>query len=306
GITYPIENVRKLVVTAKEQVSTAMTTKRLYFGIPVGSAGFWTSEEVWEKAKGEVDADAMKGRRLHLSLDLSQKNDLTAVSGCWEGDILAAKTWYWTREYEVEKRTAEDHIPYRDLAESGKITITPGRVIDYSFVAKQIVDLCGSQDVVQMAVDAAHLEKLLEEFTKQGFSHWLYAGPDEPEGVGLKIVKHKQGMQVPFKGMAKKGSDDKSQAVDYLCMPTSITHLEDKMLSEQIVIDSNKLTDICASNTVVRMDAMANRMFDKNVSRGRIDGMVTIAMAVGSAASAMEGQSSGSYLDDKDSEMIVL
>jgi phage terminase large subunit-like protein len=78
------------------------------------------------------------------------------------------------------------------------------------------------------------------------------------------------------------------------------------MLNEQIEIDSNKLTDICASNTVVRMDAMSNRMFDKNVSRGRIDGMVTIAMAVGSAASAMEGRDSSSYLDEDDSEMIVL
>lgn len=293
GITYPIENVRKLVVTAREQISTALTTKRLYFGIPVGSAGFWTSEEIWEKAKGEVDEIEMKGRRLHLSLDLSQKNDLTAVSGCWEGETLAVKTWYWTREFEVDERTTADHIPYRELDEAGKITITQGRVIDYSFVAKQIIELCGSQDVVQMAVDAAHLEKLLEEFTKQGFAHWLYAGPDESEGVGLKIVKHKQGMQVPFKGMGKKkGGDDNSQAVDYLCMPTSITQLEDGMLNERIVIDSNKLTDICASNTVVRMDAMANRMFDKNVSRGRIDGMVTIAMAVGSASGAMEGEKS--------------
>jgi phage terminase large subunit-like protein len=292
GITYPIENVRKLVVTAREQISTALTTKRLYFGIPVGSAGFWTSEEIWEKAKGEVDEVKMKGRRLHLSLDLSQKNDLTAVSGCWEGQKFAVKTWYWTREFEVDERTTADHIPYRELAATGKITITKGRVIDYSFVAKQIIDLCGSQDVVQMAVDAAHLEKLLEEFTKQGFAHWVYEGPDEPEGVGLKIVKHRQGMQVAFKSLGKKQkpSDEKSQtsAIDYLCMPTSITQLEDKMLNEQIEIDGNKLTDICASNTVVRMDAMSNRMFDKNVSRGRIDGMVTIAMAVGSAASAME------------------
>lgn len=287
GITYPIENVRKLVVTAKEQISTAMTTKRLYFGIPIGSAGFWCSELAWDECQADIDEDGMLGRKLHLSLDLSQKNDLTALSGCWEGETLAVKTWYWTREFEIEDRSTADFIPYRELAEDGKITITPGRVIDYSFVVSQISDVCARHDVVQMVVDAAHLEKLMEEMERQGFQHWLYQGPDEPEGLGLKIVKHKQGLQVSFDG-------------DHLCMPTSITQLEDHMLKGTIEIDRNRLTTICASNTVVRMDGMANKMFDKNVSRGRIDGMVTIAMAVGSAVSAMEGFSAGSYLDEDD------
>lgn len=291
GITYPIENVRKLVVTARNQISTALTTKRLYFGIPVGSAGFWTSEDAWEACQGEVDEAGMDGRRLHLALDLSQKNDLTALSGCWEGPDLAVKTWYWTREFEIEDRTAADHIPYRTIEAAGQLEITPGRVIDYSFIAKKISDVCASHDVVQMAVDAAHLEKLMEEMTRQGFAHWLYEGPEEPEGSGLKIVKHKQGLQVSFGG-------------DHLCMPTSITQLEDHMLSGKVVIDENKLTTICASNTVVRMDAMANKMFDKNVSRGRIDGMVTVAMSVGSAVSTMDAQDGSSYLDSAD--MVVL
>lgn len=285
GITYPIENVRKLVVTAKEQISTALTTKRLYFGIPIGVAGFWTSELAWEESQGYVDESKMKGRKLHLGLDLSQKNDLTALSGCWEGEKLQVKTWYWTREFEIADRSIADQIPYRDIEALGQVTITAGRVIDYSFVAKQIADFCEAHDVVQMAVDAAHLEKLMEEMAKQGFAHWLYEGPDEPEGVGLKIVKHKQGLHVSFDA-------------DHLCMPTSITQLEDHMLSGKIVIDSNKLTDRCASNTVVRTDAMANKMFDKNVSRGRIDGMVTIAMSVGSAVSSMEASKDVSYLDD--------
>lgn len=283
GITYPIENVRKLVQTAKHQISTALTTKRLYFGIPVGSAGFWTSEVAWDAVQGSVDPDKMNGRPLHLALDLSQKNDLTALSGCWEGDKLAVKTWYWSREFEIEARTAADHIPYREIEADGEMEITKGRVIDYSFVAKRIVDLCSAQKVVQMAVDAAHLEKMLEAFDDQGFQYWLYEGPDAPEGRGLKIVRHRQGLNVSFDS-------------DHLCMPTSITQLEDRMLKETVVLDRNRLTTICASNTVIRADAMANKMFDKNTSRGRIDGMVTIAMAVGSAQSTMDARGAKSYL----------
>lgn len=275
GITFPVENVRSLVETAKNQISTQLSTLRLYFGVPVGSAGFWTSEKAWEEAKGEVDEDSMIGRRLHLSVDLSQKNDLTALSGCWEGDTLDVKTWYWTREYEIASRTAADHIPYRQLEAAGDIEITPGRTIDYSFIAQKIVDLCSRHNVAQMAIDSAHIERLFEAFSEIGFQYWEFQGPDERPGTGLKVVRHMQGRTVSFDGKR-------------LCMPKSIIQLEDHMLNGTVRIDSNRLTEICASNSVVRADGQANRWFDKDHSRGRIDGMVTICMAVGSATSAME------------------
>lgn len=294
GITYPVENVRQIVETAKHQISTQLMAKRLYFGIPVGSAGFWTSEQAWDECKARVDEAEMEGRKLHLALDLSQKNDLTALSGCWEGDTLAVKTWYWTREFEIEERTTLDHIPYRELEAAGEIHVRAGRVIDYSFVAKQIADVCGRHDVVQMAVDSAHMEKLLEAMQNQGFAYWIYEGPNEPEGVGLKIIRHKQGKQVSF------DVSEKEVQSKFLYMPTSITQLEDHMLSGTVVIDDSRLTTICASNAVVDQDAMANKMFDKMRSRGRIDGMVTTAMAVGSATTVMAGREVNSYLDDGD------
>ncbi|MEL7282118.1 MAG: terminase TerL endonuclease subunit [Pseudomonadota bacterium] len=273
GLTYPIENVRKLVVTAKQQISTQMTTKRLYFGIPVGSAGFWTSEEAWKDAQATVDEEKVQGRRVHLSLDLSQKNDLTAVSACWEGPILDVKTFYWTREFEIDERSTADHIKYREMKEQGFIEITPGRVIDYAFVAAKIIDFCAKHEVVQMAIDGAHIEKLCEEFARANFAY--YMGDEEEAGSGLRVVSHKQGMTVSF--------DAK-----YLCMPTSITQLEDHLLKKTVRIARNKVTSYCARNAIIRADPHGNRMFDKNRSRGRIDGMVTIAMAVGSATAALE------------------
>lgn len=282
GITYPIDNVRKLVVTAKQQISTQLTTKRLYFGIPVGSAGFWTSEQAWKEVQGRVDEAKMVGRRAHLSLDLSQKNDLTALSVAWEGEKVEVKTWYWTREFEIEERTTADAIPYRELEAAGLIEITPGRVIDYSFIAKKVMDFCDQHNVVRLAVDSTKLEDLLDEFKEQGFSYWL-EGESEDNG-GLSVVRHKQGLSVSF--------DRK-----FLDMPTSITALEDRMLKGSVVVDSSKLTGICARNAIIRSDAFGNRMFDKDRSRGRIDGVVTLAMAVGSASAAMEETTSGTPWD---------
>lgn len=285
GLTYPVENVRKLVVTAKQQISTQLTTKRLYFGIPVGSAGFWTSQTAWNDCQGKVDESKMQGRRCHLALDLSQKNDLTALSACWEGETLEVKSWYWTREFEVEERSTQDAINYRELAAEGLITITPGRVIDYTYIAAQIIDFCGRHDVVQMAIDSAHMEKLVEKFDDAGFQYWIWEGDDKQAGIGLKIVRHKQGTTVSFDGK-------------FLCMPTSIIQLEDRMLKGSIVIDRNKVTGICAKNAITRADGFGNRMFDKDRSRGRIDGVVTLAMAVGAAVHSQENAPSSPWDDE--------
>src|SRR5690606_23731989 len=101
GVTYPIDNVRKRVNTARLMLSEALSTKRLYFGIPVGTEGFWTTQEAWDSCQDVVDEAAMIGLPCWLGLDLSKKNDLTALSACWKGQKagkphLFVKTWYFT------------------------------------------------------------------------------------------------------------------------------------------------------------------------------------------------------------------
>ncbi|WP_282026849.1 terminase large subunit [Limimaricola cinnabarinus] len=290
GITYPIDNVRKEVETSRNMISTALTTKRLYFGIPVGTAGFWIAEDAWEGTQGEVNEAEMVGRKLHLSLDLSEKNDLTALSGCWEGENLPVKTWYWTTEARIDERSTADQIPYREIAEQDQITITPGAVIDYSFVVRQIMDICAKHDVEQMVVDTKYIDNLISAADSVGFDCWMYKGPDEPSGRGLRLVSHAQGGKVVFEERM-------------LCMPHSMRHLEDAILKGALTIDRNRITTICASNAVVQSDAFKNKFFHKNKSRGRIDGMVTIAMAVGSAASNMDAKTR-SYLEEED--LIIL
>ena len=289
GITYPVENVRKEVETSRQMISTALTTKRLYFGIPVGTAGFWISEDAWESTQGAIDEREMEGRKLHLSLDLSEKNDLTALSGCWEGETLNVKTWYWTCEGRIAERSTADKIPYRQYEEIGDLSVTKSLIIDYSFVVEQVQKICARHNVVQMAVDSAFIGNFIRECDIAGFPVWLYEGEDS-KGVGLKIVRHPQGGRVVF--------EEKS-----LCMPISMRHLTDHVLKGTLVIEKNKVTTICASNAVVVSDAFKNQWFDKRKSRGRIDGMVTIAMAVGSATSSMES-GDPSYLEGAD--MVVL
>jgi phage terminase large subunit-like protein len=75
-------------------------------------------------------------------------------------------------------------------------------------------------------------------------------------------------------------------------MPRSIERLEDRILNGTITIDSSPVTYSCAANAQIDSDGQGNRCFDKKRSRGRIDGVVTLAMAVG-AATMVEPEDAG-------------
>lgn len=280
GITFPVENIRGEVNTSKVLLSTAQSVKRLYFGIPVGSVDFWIAEEAWRAVQGDVDPQKLKGRKCWLSLDLSQKNDLTALTGVWEApngdreDHLWAKTWYWTTKEGLADRARRDVAPYDKWVEWGYLTAVPGAIIDKTFVAAQVQAICAEHEVEFLAFDPAGMGDFIKACDEIGFAVWKLEGPDKPQGVGLKLVSHAQGTRVVF--------EDKQ-----LCMPRSVERLEDRVLNGGITIDKSPVTNMCAANAMVVSDAQKNRAFDKRKSRGRIDGLVTIAMSVGAASSEL-------------------
>ncbi|MDB5540536.1 MAG: terminase [Devosia sp.] len=284
GITFPRENIEGMVNTAKQMLSTALSTKRLYFGIPVGATEFWIAEDAWLAVQGEVDPARLKGCKCWLSLDLSKKNDLTALTGAWldAKGHLWEKTWYWTVRDRLKERSIADQAPYVEWVAANLITAVDGAVIDKTFIAAEVAKLCAEHDVQFLAFDPAGIADFIAACEEIGFPVWKFEGPDKPEGTGLKLVSHAQGKLVRF--------EDKQ-----LTMPRSIERFEDRILAKTITIEDSPVTTSCAANAHVVSDGQENRAFDKERSRGRIDGLVTSAMAAGAADNEL-GEDHG--LDD--------
>lgn len=287
GITYPVTNIREAVESARTLLSTASSVKRLYFGIPLGAADFWIDEESWAAVLGTVDDEKMaelRGCKCWLSLDLSKKNDLTALTATWidaDGKIWS-RTWYWTTKAGLADRATADHAPYDEWVEAGHLAAVGGATIDYTFVAAQVQRLCNDHDVEELVFDPAKMADFETACDEIGFPAWRFQGPDKPEGQGLRLVSHAQGKLVRF--------EDKQYT-----MPRSITRLEDRILNKTIVIDNSPVTYMCAANAALDSDGMENRCFDKKRSRGRIDGIVTIAMGVGAADNVPLGSGPSVY-----------
>lgn len=285
GITFPVENIRGEVNTARLLTSTAMSVKRLYFGIPTGAVDFWIAEEAWAAVQGGVNPDDFRGCPCWLSLDLSKKNDLTSLTAVWLKDgKLYAYTWYWTTKDGLPDRERATSAPLAQWVADGYLAAVPGAVIDKTFVATVVAELFDQHEVEFLAFDAAMIEDFIAACEQIGFPVWRWKGPKEPEGEGLKLVAHAQGTRIMF--------EDRQ-----LCMPRSIERLEDAILEKRITVDDNPVTYFCAGNAYVHADGQANRMFDKNRSRGWIDGLVTLAMGTGAALANEKPTAPSVYAD---------
>jgi phage terminase large subunit-like protein len=288
GITFPIENVRIEVNSARNSVGMRLSTERLYFGVPVGSSEYWIDLDVWEAVQGEVLVEDAGDADLYLSLDLSKKNDLTALGIGWldRKGILQATVQYWKPKEKLKEKAEEDHAQYVEWAAAVPplLNLVPGRSIEYEFIAVLIKKLVASHNVAALVVDPAYLTDFRKACENVGLDVWVW-DPEGDVGTGLKIMIHGQGRL----GMASKKA---------LWMPRSLQKFEDRILQNRIVIDESPVTKWCSGNAAIQPDAQNNRFFIKKHQRGRIDGMTVLAMLSGAVDLVDMGEQS--FLDGEE------
>jgi hypothetical protein len=233
GITFPIENIRGEVNTARSALDGDVGQAALLRD-PNWVGRFLDRRGGVGRGSRRRSTRQRCGRKCWLSLDLSQKNDLTALTAVWldEDGHLWAKTWYWTTKDGLADRAKSDNAPYEQWVEDEGVDIDAvnGAVIDKTFVAAKVKEFISENDNVEfLAFDPAGIGDFIAACEQIGFPVWKWEGHDEPEGVGLKLVSHAQGTRIIF--------EDKQ-----LCMPRSIERLEDRILTKGITIDSSPVT----------------------------------------------------------------
>ena len=92
--------------------------------------------------------------------------------------------------------------------------------------------------------------------------------------------------------LAKAGFSDEELArfvefgQGFASMSPALRDLESDLLTKKILHGNHPVMNMCAANAVVQSDPAGNRKLAKNKSSGRIDGMVSLAMAKSVAATA--------------------
>jgi phage terminase large subunit-like protein len=228
------------------------------------------AEEPQERFDTRFPLIVRQKKRCFLGLDLSEKNDLTALGHVWPDDNggFDALMKFWTPKDTIEQRELKDRVPYAAWVKAQELDAAPGPTIDYEFVASYIAQLLETHDVQGLAFDQWHIASLRKEFDRIGVQNHVH-GTDERE-IGLKLVRHGQG----FMGGASEHT---------LWMERSIAALEAAVLKGTLRVRFSPVLRWNSASAKQTQDAQGNRVWNKRKSTGRIDGIVALCMAVGLA-----------------------
>ncbi|MFN3261280.1 MAG: terminase large subunit [Pikeienuella sp.] len=202
---------------------------------------------VWDKCAAAIEEEAFQEGEVWGGLDLSSRLDLTSFTmiAKHKGKVHV-RSESWAPEENVDDRERRDRAPYREWVARGLITLTPGRVVDYSLVAARLIYLWQIYAFRGIAYDRWRIDALKKEVAEMGEEL-----PLEPYGQGFK---------------------DMSPAIDAL---------EALVVEGDLVHGADPLLRWAVGNVKVVADPANNRKLDKAKSYGRIDPAIALVMAVG-------------------------
>lgn len=252
-----LSEMRTAAKRAKRMPSFEAAFRNLYCNQRVDAKSPMIPRAEWEACRG--DAEIEPGAEIYLALDLSGKTDLTALLGVTAKEASKVKAWFWKPEDSLKEHENRDRVPYWAWKQAGHIDTTPGRAIQYDFIAQRIAEINKTYTIVGLAFDRYRIDDLLNAMNEIGLESYV-DGKDKPRAGAIRLVPWGQG----FKDMTP-----------------AVEAMEASILDRRVVHDGHPCLTWNISNAVAIADAAGNRKLDKSKTRFRIDGAVTLAMALG-------------------------
>ncbi|MCA3000297.1 MAG: terminase large subunit [Rhodocyclaceae bacterium] len=266
GVSVTLKYLRGQVGEAKGMPAKASIVRRLNFCQWVDAENPWIDGDIWRRAEIEPEYFEPPDVEPVGAIDLSGTKDLTALSLVWrDGDKFAGKVYFWTPADTLIERAKTDRVPYDVWVNEEHVIATPGRAVDFAYVAQALADIQQETGLRRVAFDAYKIKYLEKEL--------------DAIGCEIELVPHGQGF---YKSAAYKDKDGNAKPGG-LWMPHSIAETERLLSMGALTVCKNPALTFAAASAVTEMDAQENRRFTKRNSKGRIDGLVALVMAVGLA-----------------------
>jgi phage terminase large subunit-like protein len=215
------------------------------------------SKATWQENGAEPDKITKK--KVFGGLDLSAVADLTALVFVSEdGDVIGK---YWLPAEGIAEKSRADRVPYDVWAKNGFLELTPGKSIEYEYIAHELKRIFDKFDV-----ETINFDRFAMKFLKP----WL-----KKAGLTDKQIEK-------FNEFGQ----------GFVSMGTAVRELESRLLQGKLKHGNHPVLAMCAGNAKVMTDPAGSRKFTKTKSTGRIDGMVALAMAVDALARYEESKPS--------------
>lgn len=248
-----LSDMREQAEQADRMPSFENTFRNLLLNQRVNRVSTFISRSVWEQnAKPSLWLPKLEW---YGGLDLSGRTDLTAfVLAARDADnFLHIITTCWTPEHGLIDRSKRDRVPYDLWVKQGHLRTTPGKTVDYDFIATEVAEICSDLNVVNIAFDRWRID--------------VFRAACERNGILLPLKEFGQGFK------------DMSPAIDAL---------EADLLNNRVRHGDHPVLTMAAGNAVVIKDPAGGRKLDKSKATGRIDPLVALAMAEGIMSGPVE------------------
>ena len=215
-----------------------------------GAAEPWLSLEVYDDVEERTPLEALEGKPCWVGVDLSSVEDLTAVVAVFpaEGEDEHRRydvvPMFFLPEANIARKSELDQADYLRWADAGLLTLTPGNVVDHSAIVEHVIALGERYAVQEVAIDRWNSTAVNTSLQDEGFT----------------VNQFGQG---------------------FASMAAPVKELKRAILSGHFRHGGNPILRMCFGNVVAETDAAENEKFTKGKARGRIDGAVAAAMAVG-------------------------
>jgi phage terminase large subunit-like protein len=251
------DEVRALAKDAQRMPSRENEYRNLILNQRVEMFSPFVGRALWEQ-NGMEPAEEWDGAAVYGGLDLASTSDLCAlvlvakIDGLWH-----VKPTFWLPAEGLREKSRADRVSYDLWADQGYLQTTPNAAVEYEYVAHELVKVFAEHDVQQIAFDAWNWKHLLPWLKK--------AGMDEAQIE--RFTEMRQGFQT---------------------MSPALRTLETELLGRKLAHGMHPVLTWNAANAVIETDPAGSRKLSKKRSRGRIDGMQALAMAIATASTAEE------------------
>lgn len=259
GEILDIENLRNQYRKAKETPALQNAFRRLRLNQWTQQSNRWIDLSLWDENGQDVDEDSLLGRTCYGGLDLSSVSDLTAWVMVFPRDEdqehLNVVSRFWCPEARLDDSRNKYRDQYRVWKDQGFLKVTPGNAVDYQFIKHEVM------------LDAQRFNL-----------------------VDLNVDRLFQGHQISME-LAEEGLSVIAMGMGWRSMAAPMNELHRRLLSRQINHRRNPIMRWMVDNLAVQQDPAGNLKPDKAESQGKIDGIVSLVMALDRAMRNTEQRS---------------
>ena len=251
GVSVNLDFLRSECARAVEMPAYESAFRQLYLNQWVEVETRWIRMDHWAQGNKPCPVD-LTGRECWAGLDLATTFDTTALVMLFPLDdgTYWAEPHFWIPEENAHQRERRDKVPYLTWQRQGHLQMTQGNVTDFDQVRADINALAKKYQIRNIAIDRWNATQLSTQL----------------QGDGLSVVGFGQG---------------------YGSMSSPSKQFEALVVGGKLLHGGHPVLTWQAGNVAIQSDSAAGNIKpSKARSTERIDGIVSLVMAIGIHATA--------------------